>query len=117
MEQQIAKLMKNLGITREEAIQVIKDDERIDKGEKLFELNDEQKANAKKATQVSRKPAEVKVKRERKENTDKQFLITTFINAIAEQCDQPVDIKNKEREFEFVMSGVKYKVVLSQPRS
>ena len=40
--------MKTLDLTREQALQVIEDDKRIDKGEKLFELTDEQKANAKK---------------------------------------------------------------------
>ena len=39
MEERIKLIMKNLECSREEAIQVIKDDEAIDKGEKMFELS------------------------------------------------------------------------------
>ena len=46
-ENQIKRHMKILGISREEAIQLIEDDRRIDKGEKLFELTPEQKQAAK----------------------------------------------------------------------
>ena len=48
-ENLIAKHMKVLGITREEAIELIEDDRRIDKGEKLFELTAEQKQAEKKS--------------------------------------------------------------------
>ena len=41
-EKLIAKHMKTLDITREEAEQLIADDEAIDKGAKLFELDKEQ---------------------------------------------------------------------------
>ena len=53
-EKLIAKHMKVLGITREEAIQLIEDDRKIDKGEKLFELTPEQKQASKKARQADR---------------------------------------------------------------
>ena len=51
-EKLIQSHMKILGITREEAIQLIEDDRRIDKGEKLFELTAEQKQASKKARQA-----------------------------------------------------------------
>ena len=41
--------LKNLGLTDEEIIKVIEDDDKIDHGEKLFELPDELKDGAKKA--------------------------------------------------------------------
>ena len=44
MENRILQLMTALKISREEALQVLEDDKRIDRGEKLFELTDEQKA-------------------------------------------------------------------------
>ena len=47
-DERIAKLMQNLDLTKEEAQQLILDDARIDKGEKLFELSDEQKQASKK---------------------------------------------------------------------
>ena len=52
---QIEKLMKNLGISEEEALQVLADDKAIDKGEKLFELSEEQKKVAKKMTNFDSK--------------------------------------------------------------
>ena len=42
-KKQIELLMKCLDITEDEAIQVLKDDKAIDKGEKLFEQTPEQK--------------------------------------------------------------------------
>ena len=50
MENQIAKLMKSLGISREEAIELMEEDKRIDRGEKLYELAPELQAGAKKAS-------------------------------------------------------------------
>ena len=41
MEEKIAKLMKSLGISREEAIELMEEDKRIDRGEKLNELDPE----------------------------------------------------------------------------
>ena len=52
MEKQIEKLMSALHCTREEAIEVIEADKKIDKGEKLFELSPELEAGAKKARQA-----------------------------------------------------------------
>ena len=40
MTEQVKNLMKALDITEQEALELIKDDEKIEKGEKLFELTD-----------------------------------------------------------------------------
>ena len=53
---EIENIMQLLGCSAEEAKQVMLDDERIDKGEKLFEQTAEQKANSKKHRQGDRKP-------------------------------------------------------------
>ena len=45
----VAELMEKLDISEAEAKQLILDDAAIDKGAKLFELSDEQKAVSKKA--------------------------------------------------------------------
>ena len=71
MNEQIQKLMKTLNISEDEARQVIEDDRRIDKGEKLFELSAELEAGAKKARQADRKKSDTPVKRERKSDNDK----------------------------------------------
>ena len=41
MEEKIQKLMKSLNISREEAIDLIEEDKRIDRGEKLYDLDPE----------------------------------------------------------------------------
>ena len=117
MSKKIAKLMKNLDITEEEAMQLIEDDKRIDRGENLFELSDEQKAIAKKASQADRAPIEGKIKREHKENADKQTLINSMGEFFASIGGSDVCVLNKEREMTFVYNNVKYKIVLSVPRS
>ena len=72
MEKQIENLINVLGCSREEAIDIIESDKRIDKGEKLFELSDEQKQAEKKARQADRAPTVYKFqKRERKADEDK----------------------------------------------
>lgn len=115
MEERIAHLMKALSISREDAIQLLEDDKRIDKGEKLFELDPELEKGAKKARQADRKPTERKP-REKKEDNDKQTIISKFFNAILPIVDS-YEVANAEREFSFHYKGKKYKVVLSCPRS
>ena len=120
---QVAKLMRTLGISKEEAIELMDSDKRIDKGEKLFELSKEQEQASKKARQVSRAPTVYKLdntagKRSKKANEAKAGLIELLSEAIKEQpaCNS-LEIINNEREFVFSWMGTKYKVVLSAPRS
>ena len=119
MDKQVEKLMKALDITEEEALQVIADDKAIDKGEKLFELSAEQKKASKSARQGDRKPTVYKFdtsKRKRPENVGKRTLIETIQNALAELGADGMEVTNPERELNFSVDGVKYKVVLSCPR-
>ena len=115
-EKQIKNLMDNLGVTREEALEIIADDERIDDGEKLFELTEEQKKNSKKARQVARGVATKPIKRERKADNDKRELIQLIKSAVA-QVDVDVDVTNIEREMIFHFHNRKFKIVLSAPRT
>ena len=117
---QIVALAK-LGLTDAEIQQVLEDDKRIDKGEKLFELSAEQEKASKQARQADRKPTAYKLdntagKRSKKANTDKQELIHYLEVAIRCVADD-IEIVNAEREFVFHYKGTKYKVVLSAPRS
>lgn len=52
MEEKIQKLMKSLNISRDEAIELMEEDKRIDRGEKLYELDPELEKGAKKARQA-----------------------------------------------------------------
>lgn len=116
MNKQIEK-MRKLGMSDEEISQVLADDKRIDKGEKLFELTAEQKQAEKKARQADRKPTVYKFdKKERKPNEQKRDLINLLTGALAEHCEN-VNVVNAEREFTFTYGNTKYKIVLSAPRS
>ena len=116
MNEQIQKLMKTLNISEEEARQVIEDDRRIDKGEKLFELSVELEAGAKKARQADRKKFDAPIKRERKSDTDKSALVAVIAEAI-KTAGAEVNITNAEREIELRYNDRKFKIVLSAPRS
>ena len=114
MENQIAKLMKSLGISREEAIELMEEDRRIDRGEKLYELDPELEKGAKKARQADRKKTEVK--REKKPKPEKAELCSAMMDGLRELGLDEFNIINPEREFEFHKDRVRYKVILSCPR-
>ena len=118
MEKQIEKLMATLKCTREEAIGVIEDDKKIDKGEKLFELSPELEAGAKKARQADRKPTvynfDTKDKK-RKADEDKAKLIAILAESL-EQVEIIPTVTNAEREMEFIYNDRKFKLTLSAPR-
>lgn len=116
-EKQIQAL-KNLGLTDEEVAKVLADDEKIDKGAKLFELPKELEQGAKKARNAGNCKGYTKPKeRTKAENTEKRTLIKAILEAIEPLADEKtVRINNAERELEFVRSGKKYKIVLSCPR-
>ena len=128
----VASLMAKLGISEEEARQVLEDDKRLDRGEKLFELSAEQEKASKQARQADRKPTVYKLdntngKRSKKANADKQAIVNRLkatLNNWFESDSQctynactNIEVVNPEREFTFTYNGTKYKVVLSAPRS
>ena len=118
MKNKIQDLMKNLGCDYETAKQVVLDDERIDKGEKLFEQTAEQKANSKKYRQGDRKPTVYKLdKRERKADADKRQLIALLCASVGEVADNKPTVTNIERQIDFEFRGRKFRVVLSAPRN
>lgn len=116
-ENEILHAMKALDLSREEAIQMLKDDDAIDHGAKLFELSDEQKKVEKKMKNVSRAPTAYKFsKRERKPNEAKRELISNlaeFLSSVATN----IEITNAEREMLFNYNGIKYRLTLAVPRS
>lgn len=119
-EKLIAKHMKSLEITREEAEQLIADDEAIDKGAKLFELDKEQEKASKKARAIGTKTTKPTAKkpREKKADNDKAMLIETIQNALGELAEvSGIDVTNAEREMIFFCNDRKFKIVLSAPRS
>ena len=110
--------MCRLGMTKEEIAEVLEADKMIDQGIKLFELTPEQEKASKQARQADRKPRAYDLdntggKRSKKVNNAKIELLQNLIDAIPAD----VEIQNPEREFTFIYKDVKYKVVLSAPRS
>ena len=122
-EEMIAKHISTLGITREEAIQLIADDEEIDRMTRTSDIDGdltaEQRKSAKKARQADRKPTVYKfdtTKRKRAENTGKRFLIDEIKKCLENAGADSLEVTNPEREIVFMSEGTKYKIVLSAPR-
>lgn len=110
--------LRILGLTEEDVADVLESDERIDKGEKLFDLPPELEKGAKKARSAGNCNGYTKANREKKIDRHKMQIIETLTQALKDHSPpQSLDIKNPEREFEFVLYDKKYKVVLSCPRS
>lgn len=116
MNEQI-EAMRKMGMSEEEIADVLESDKRIDKGEKLFELDPELEKSAKKARQADRKLTAYNFqKRERKADNDKREIIQCINDALCCLVDN-VEVINPEREILFIYNEKKYKVVLSAPRS
>ena len=108
------KALKNLGLTDEEIADVIETDKRIDKGEKLFELDKEFEKGAKKARMSGNCNGYTKANREKKVDPEKGKLIGDLLDGIP--YAENIEILNREREFTFEYKGRKFKVILSCPR-
>lgn len=118
MEDKILLMMKNLDITREEAIALIEEDKRIDRMTSMKEidndLTDEQKEVVKKARRGSNgSKHKTTTKREKKKDDLKASIIADIISVL--NADS-VNIINAEREIEFIKNDRKFKIVLSVPR-
>lgn len=115
-ESLIQKYMTSLKISREEAIQLIKDDKEIDRGAKMFELDPELEKGAKKARQATRKANSAPVKREKKPKPEKAEICCALMDGLRELGVKDFEIVNTEREFIFFKNETKYKVTLACPR-
>lgn len=117
-EKLIDKHISLLGISQEEAEQLVADDEAIDKGAKLFELSAEQEKASKKARAIGTRTTPTVTKRERKADNDKAMLMETLQSALGELAEvTDIDVTNAEREMIFFCNDRKFKIVLSAPRS
>lgn len=115
MNEQIQKMMKALGLTEQEARELLADDAKIDKGQKMaFDLTPEQEKNAKKARATgSKKPTAYKFeKRKRKENTEKRDILKALFE-LAEDCWDNAELVNPERQVDFHLNGNHYSITLT----
>lgn len=115
-EKRIAELMKSLGCSREEAIQVIADDDAIDGGAKLFELTADQKKAVKKMTGTGTRKSSGTVKRERKPDEEKQEIIAKIADFLAKIDGFDVEIIKNEREISLLVGENDYSITLTKHR-
>ena len=116
MKKEVEKMMKLLGCTYEEALQIIADDNAIDKGEKLFELSAEEKKVAKSMTIAGEKTVKTTAKRERKIDTEKVEIINKIADFLAKNDDFVVEIIKNEKEISLKVGENDYSVTLTKHR-
>lgn len=114
--------MLNLGMTEEEAKQVLEDDKKIDHNEKMdFDLTEEQQKIAKQYTKTgTRKTTAYSfTKRERKTNTTKALIIDELFKFLSENTEisaESLEILNKEKLISFKIGENTYEIDLKQKR-
>lgn len=116
-EKRVANLMKSLGCTREEAIEVIREDDEID-GMSMKEVNADLTAEQKKAMKDATKTGTKKrtdVKRERKVDETKKRLLNGF-RVFLEGLGASVKPLETEAEMHFSFEGAEYTVKLIKHR-
>lgn len=108
-EKDILKMMKNLDLTREEAIQLLKDDE----NDVSVDLTPEQNAVVKKMMRADSKPAKSRL---RKPNEIRRYLMKYIADTLNKITDDEVVITNNERELTFVYNNETYRLTMAKPR-
>lgn len=110
------EIIQALNISIAELEEMKQADKEIDRGAKLFELDTELKAGAKKARQAERKAPATSTRKPKTVNNEKIDIINRFIESVSDVAEN-VDVINPERMFSFTVSGTKYKITMSVPRS
>lgn len=116
-EKQIEKMMKSLDLSREEAIQMLLEDEEVDKmsmKEVTSDLTAEQKKTIKKVTQTQ-SGERAKPKRERKVDEAKKKILEGFTEYLA-SVGADVQPLITEAEMHFSLDGAEYTVKLIKHR-
>ena len=119
--------MRKCGFTEEEIADIIKSDEAIDKGEKVyFDLSPEKEKEARKHAKAGTRKAPTVYKmdntdgkRSRKENPTKAGIIAEiakFLEENSENACENVEITNKERQIAFKIGENLYELTLVQKR-
>jgi hypothetical protein len=110
--------MQTLDLTEEQAVELAESDARIDKGEKLFELDQEGKAVERAMKQTVSVDAYGKARvREKKTDQQKKEIVSILADALASSLPlTELVVENEERELTFKVGNRKFKIVLSAPR-
>ena len=117
-EDRITFLMKKLGITREEALELEGYDDDVNKGKKTeYDLSEEQEKVVHDMMRKKEHAKMGKVKRERKPNETKEAIIVEIANFLAEnQAYESVFIANKNRTITFSIGEKRFELNLIEKR-
>ena len=122
-ETQKEKLMRVLKVSEEEALEIMKADKAIDRGERMeFDLDPETEKMAKKFANVKgkKKPINLEKKsRPHKENATKGVIIADLAKFLMENAEfdaESVKITNKERQIAFKVGNDAFELTLVQKR-
>lgn len=117
-EKQIEKMMKSLGLTRDEAIEMLMEDEAVDKmsmKEVTSDLSEEQKKAVKAVTKTTSNKPKAKVKRERKVDEVKKTILAIISKALADELTVSATMEN-EVALHFNYEGADYDLKLIKHR-
>lgn len=120
MKKQVEKLMKNLGISEDEALQLIADDKEIDKGKDLFPLSAEQKKVVKEMSKTGTRKTPTLYKfedgRQIKANPTKEGIVKAVCDFLIQSGYENVTITNKNRQIAFSTDGKNFEWTLVEKR-
>lgn len=122
-ESQKERIMRSLGVTAEEADEIIAYDKAIDRGERMeYDLDPEKEKEAKKMANVRNHKTtgvyDLRA-RPRKENATKKGIIDDLFKFLTENSEiayENVSILNKERQISFTVGEDTFELTLVQKR-
>ena len=117
-ETQLERIMRNLKCSRAEAEEILAEDKKIDRGERVeFDLSAEEHRKAmKNANAGTRTTKEGKTARKAPENPTKEGVIAAISNFLTENGYQSVEITNKTRQIAFKIGEDAYEITLIAKR-
>ena len=117
-ETQIERIMRNLKCSKAEAEEILAEDKKIDRGERVaFDLDPQAEKAAKKyANAGTRTTKSEKTARKAPENPTKEGVITAIAHFLTENGYNSVEITNKTRQIGFKIGEDAYEITLIAKR-
>ena len=117
-ETQLDRIMKYLGCSKEEAEEILAEDKKIDRGERVaFDLDPKAEKEAKKYANVGTHTTKTEKKpRKVAENPTKEGVITAISQFLNENGYNSVEITNKTRQIAFKIGEDAYELTLIAKR-
>lgn len=113
----VQKIMQVLGVSEEEAREILATDKAIEQGADPFPLTDAEEKASKEARRAEQDKATRKqTTKPKKVDADKAEIISVLDDALCDLVDN-VEVINPEREILFYFNERKFKITLSAPRS